>query len=338
MHQTGYRRPLQLPEAGFARFIPLPENASALAAIRQLALDPEHSVSPLLLHGPTGSGKSCLVAALAEALAEELADRTICTLSANAFPLPWSQDEPAAEERYRAARQCDLLIVEDLHHLPARAAETLVELLDERQREGLPTVLTANAGPAQLAHRGEAMPVRLTNRLASGLVVALAPLGAASRRQFLTEQARRRGIAIAGDILDWLAETLTGGGRQLDGALNQLATLGPVTLDELRAQLRVQVEAGQPTVERIVRRVSDYYRVEPRQLRSPRRQRGLLIPRQVSMYLLRRLTPLSLEQIGACFGGRDHTTVLHACRKVEAAMQDDVQLSGTIHQLQAEFV
>jgi chromosomal replication initiator protein len=90
-------------------------------------------------------------------------------------------------------------------------------------------------------------------------------------------------------------------------------------------------------VDRIVRRVSAYFRLEPRQLRSQRRQRRLLIARQVSMYLARRLTPLSLQQIGACFGGRDHTTVLHACRKVEQALERDAQLSGAVHDLQAEL-
>jgi chromosomal replication initiator protein len=328
LQRPGNRRPSPR-DAGFARFITLPENASAVSAVRQLVHDPEHAASLLYLHGPSGSGKSCLVSALAEERA------VCCTLSANGFPLPWDQNDPTAGPRLLEARCSDLLIVEDLHHLPARAMDSVAQLIDERQRLGLALVVTANAGPAQLRHRGEALPVRLTNRLVSGLVVALAPLGPASRRRFLEEQAARRGLAIAAEILDWLAGALTGGGRQLEGALNQVATLAPRTLDEL--QVHWQVNASQPTVEWIVRRVSDYYRVEPRQLRSPRRQRRLMLPRQVSMYLARRLTRLSLVEIGAWFGGRDHTTVMHACRKVESAMQGDAQLSGAVRQLHAEL-
>jgi chromosomal replication initiator protein len=351
LHRPGYRRPDRSTEplsgdAGFARFIPLPENRSALAALQQLAHDMDESANPLFLHGPAGSGKSCLVAAVAE----ELVGLTICTLSANAFPLPWDQDGATAADRHEQARSCDLLIVEDLHHLPARATETLVALLDERLQRRLPTVFTANAGPAQLAHRGEALPVRLTNRLASGLVVALEPLQAPSRRVFLLEIANRRALPITAEVLDWLAEMLTGGGRQLEGAINQLETLATISRDaqrsaghalplrEVREQFQQQAQAGLPTMERIVRRVSDYYRVQPRQLGSGRRQRSLLLARQVSMYLARRLTPMSLQEIGACFGGRDHTTVLHACRKVEEAMKCDASLSGAVHQLHAEFV
>jgi chromosomal replication initiator protein len=338
LQPTRYPRPtdpIALPACavGLARFIAMPENASALAAVKDFAQDPEHAARLLFVHGPTGTGKSCLVGALAEAL-----DRSVCSLSANAFPLPWDQDDPGAAERCDEARRCDLLIVEDLHHLPARATETLVEWLDERERRGLPTVITANAGPAQLSHRGEALPVRLTSRLAAGLVVALEPPGAASRRAFLMEQARRRGLDIGPDILDWLAMVLTGGGRQLEGALNRLAELAAPTLAEVQTLFAEQVDAGQPTVERVVRRVSAYYRVEARQLRSARRQRSLLVPRQVSMYLLRRLTSLSLAEIGACFGGRDHSTVLHACRRIEEAIQRDARLSGAVQQLQAEFV
>jgi chromosomal replication initiator protein len=330
---------LQTP-AAFARILPLPENRSALAAIHELARciqsKTDSAVNPLFLHGPTGSGKSCLVGALAEETAG-----VVCSLSANAFPLPWDQDEPAAADRYQEARRCDLLIVEDLQHLPERAVETLVQLLDERLRRRLPSVFTANAGPAQLTHRGSPLPVRLTNRLASGLVVALEPMQAPSRRVFVQELAQRRGLEIRDDVASWLAESLTGA-RQLEGALHQLEALRalndkPLTLDELQAHFAVQVEAGKPTVERIVRRVSDYFRVEPRQLRSSRRQRSLLIARQVSMYLARQLTPLSLQQIGACFGGRDHTTVLHACRKVEAAIKNDSQLSGAVRQIHAEL-
>jgi chromosomal replication initiator protein len=339
---------MQTPPA-FSRFVTLSENRSALTATRELAdrlgtNAAERIPNPLFLHGPPGVGKSLLVGALAEEVCRRCPALTACVLSANDFPLPWAaaDEAEAASERYQEARRCDLLIIEDLQHLPERAAEALVQLLDERLRRRLATVLTALAGPGQLAHRGNTLPARLTNRLAGGLVVALEPLGAPSRLVFLQELARRRGMVLSDEVLNWLAESLAGGGRQLEGALRQIDALQkvrrePLTLDQLREQFRSPVEASQPTVERIVRRVSDHFRVEPRQLQSARRHRELLLARQVSMYLARQLTRLSLEQIGKYFGGRDHTTVLHACRKVEEAMRSDALLSGTVRRIHAEL-
>ncbi len=356
MQSTGHRRPPRSidPSAGesqapaFAGVIPLAENRSALAALRELARalaanEPPATAYPLFLHGPAGVGKSCLVGALLESVCSVAPGRAVCVISANDFPLPWDQDAPAAPERYQEARRCDLLVVEDLQHLPERAAETLVQLLDERLRRRLATVCTATAGPAQLAHRGSDVPLRLANRLAGGLVVALTPPPPASRRTLLEELARRRGLEIGGDVLDWLAQVCTGAGRQLEGALNQIEALRALnaskklTVEEVRTHFEAQADAGRPTVDRIVRRVSDYFRVEPRQVQSARRHRRLLIPRQLSMYLARRLTRLSLAQIGTYFGGRDHTTVLHACRKIEQTMQSDVKLSGVVRQLHAEL-
>src|SRR5205823_5912331 len=121
--------------------------------------------------------------------------------------------------------------------------------------------------------------------------------------------------------------------------LGLLSRLNP-RLDRATVQQHFapQVEAGRPTVERIAERVGGYFRVEPRQMQSRRRSRQVMLPRHVGMYLARRLTALSLDQIGAYFGGRDHSTVLHACRKVERALEHDALLSGTVRRLHAELV
>ncbi len=298
----------------FAHLIALPENLSARAALEDLLAHPL-----LFLHGPTGSGKTALVQTLAS---------DACLLSANDFPQP--------------VPDADLLVVEDLQHLRPYAVETLVQLIDRRLAQQAPMVFTALAGPRHLCHRGTPLPLRLTNRLASGLVVALEPWQAPSRLLFLREMAQRRGLDLPEPTLAWLAEHLTAGGRQLEAALHQVESLQrllgrPLSLQQLREQFQAQADAQQPTVARITAQVSDYFRVEPRQLRSARRSRALLLARQVSMYLARRLTPLSLQQIGAFFGGRDHTTVLHACRKVEQALQSDAALSGAVRRIHAEL-
>ncbi len=149
-------------------------------------------------------------------------------------------------------------------------------------------------------------------------------------------------MKIAPDILDWLAEQLTGGGRQLAGAIRQLKTLQrlqakPLKLVDVAAHFRTQIEAKTPSVKRITEQVSGYFQVPPKHLVSARRTRDVLVPRQVSMYLARQMTDLSLQQIGKYFGGRDHKTVQHACKKVEEAMKSDAVLSGAVRQIHAEL-
>ncbi len=336
-----------LRHKSLVRFIMAPENQSALLAVQDLlenlkAGKFQRVPNPLFLHGPPGTGKSHLLSALAKELAAT-GGLSIQVMSAGDFRETTSErvekKKLAANEAamipqslVEQAQQCDLLILEDLQHLPSAAAESLVRIIDQRQAHQLPMVCTALAGPRHLEHRGVRFPARLTSRLAAGLVIAMQPLKTAGRERFLEELAQRRQLALPPDILHWLARNLHGGGRQLEGAISQLETLNkvsrhPLDLKNVAAHFRVQVDATRPTVSRIARQVSGYFRIEPRLLQSHRRYHNILLPRQISMYLARQMTVLSLEQIGAYFGGRDHTTVLHACRKVAQAMKKDPVLS-----------
>ena len=324
----------------FACFISGPENLAAVAALTnlaaELASDDDMETPFIYLHGPSGTGKSHL----AQALVNEIITRN-CSLIANIWEASALAGE-SAQEFLDGARDSDLVVLEDLQQLAPVWVEPVVQLLDERRSKDQPTVITARTGPQQLRYRGERFSNRLTSRLAACLVVAIEPLQSASRLRLLEDLARQRQLVLSEDVSTWLAENLTGGGRQILGAINQLELLAQLhkkapDLDTVAAHMRVQVEAGRPTVERIAQRVSGYFRVPARQLQSQRRYRNILVPRQVGMYLARRLTRLSLDQIGAYFGGRDHSTVLHACRKVEEAMGEDAGLSGAVRQLHAEL-
>jgi chromosomal replication initiator protein len=232
----------------------------------------------------------------------------------------------------------NLLIVEDLQHLPPVAAATLVQVFDRCQAHEQQMVFTASVGPRQLGH----LPARLTSRLACGLVVGLEPFGPSSRLAFLRDRAERRQLPVGADVLTWLAEHVGGSGRQLEGAIARLEELVRLharlpDLETVVRHFQGDADASRPTVERIAERVSRYFRIDPRHLQSRQRSRSALVPRQVSMYLARRLTGMSLEQIGAYFGGHDHSTVLHACRKIDQALSHDANLSGAVRQLQADL-
>lgn len=321
-------------------FVCLPENRSGFEAVRELADALIHgntaAVSLLFLHGPPGSGKSHLLAGMVH----EVGCRTALSVLSLLGSEPGLPSDSL--DLLEQARLVDLLLVDDLHHLPVFWSESLVQLIDHRLARQRPTVFASRHAPPRLVRRDDGFPARLTSRLTSGLVVSFTPLQRTSRLLFLQELGRRMGLVIPADIYAWVAENVTGGPRQLEGATRNLEALAkkhPLDLDValVARQYRTQIEATRPTIERIVQKVSGYFGVKARDLQSDSRFRGVLMPRQVGMYLARRLTRLSLDKIGAYFGDRDHSTVLHACRKVERALTSDPGLVGAVQQLQAEL-
>jgi chromosomal replication initiator protein len=330
-----------------AQWVSLPENRSAWAAVervadcvvgrqlRSLTLPARLAFNPLFLHGPAGVGKTHLVTGLAARVVERCPGLSAVTLTAGDF----DRDHAESSVDLAAARQADLVALEDVHRLSAGAVEPVVQLLDRALARQTQLIFTAAVGPALL----ERLPARLTSRLASGLIVGIETLSPASRLLFLQDRIARRGVKVEPGVLEWLAGRVGGSGRQLEGAVVRLEALTrlhgrPPGVEAVIESFRADADMRRATVERIAQGVGRYFRVEPRRLQERDRSRQALLPRQVGMYLARRLTDLSLDQIGAYFGGRDHSTVLHACRKVEQALGADLALSGAVRQLQADLV
>ena len=329
-----------------ARFVVTPETRLAVYAVQRLAaavVAGRPAISPLVLHGPPGAGKTLLVTGLLEAVSQATPPRTARLLAAADLvsdgPPDASRRDPAALE---GARECDLVIVEDVQHLPLRAATVLVRLIDHLRPRRRPVVVTASDGPARLTD----LPARLTSRLSSGLVVGLEPLSAASRRTLLHGLAEQQEIRVGPGVLDWIADTTPGGARPLLGALATLAMLArqsPLPLDlatvqTLQTHWAEQRGAQKPTLEGIAKRVANYYQLDVKSLRGRARQPATLGPCQVAMYLARELTGQAWPRIGGFFGGRDPSTVRHAYAKIAEQQADDAALAAAVRQLRAELV
>jgi chromosomal replication initiator protein len=328
----------------FQDWIDLPESHAALEAVDQVlnrvaAGRTVRTTNPLVLHGPSGSGKSHLAATLAAELVRRRPESVVAVIPACDFlPHERAESHPAVATPGEELA-ADLVILEDVHHLAIAAVEALVRLLDFRQARGRQTVVTANQGPGHLRR----LSTRLTSRLGSGLVIGLLPLSRDGRHEFLKQIAVRRRVSILPEVLEWLAANLIGSARQLVGTVTRLQALARLdgqlaTLEQVQALFSEESDCSRGTLERIRQCVGQYFELDPARLQKPDRSRPVLLPRQVGMYLARRLTTMSLKQIGAGFGGRDHSTVLHACRRVERALYGDARLSSLVRELQTALV
>lgn len=337
--------PAKDPPGRWGAFVALPENRSALAAAKTLSkallAGRQPPVNTIVLHGPPGVGKTLLTNTLLQNLTEGPEVITARTLAVGDLARTVAADRTGPGFDDRDLTTCDVLILEDAQMLPAREADAFGELLDRRASRRKATIITSNVGPAAFKH----LPRKLTSRLAAGLVIQLESLSFASRRTLLEVTAEARKLRLAPAALDWLAEQSTGGGvRPLLGLLGSLAQAarafpGPLDLAAIRDILAAtgQPEATKADVPRIVKQVAAAYGITRKELLGPSRLRRVLVPRQVAMYLARELSGLSLPRLGTAFGGRDHTTVLHACRKVEADTSTDANLAGMVRQLRSEL-
>jgi len=328
---------------GFDSFIVGRANALAHAAARELAhAKPGEPVryNPLYIHAAVGLGKTHLLHAIAGAA--EAQGRRVVYLTAERFMFGFvsalrAQTALAFKETLRGI---DMLVIDDVQFLQGKTVSaefghTLNALIDA----GRQVVVAADRPPAEL----ESLDDRLRSRLAGGLALEMGPLDEDLRLQILkarvaTARAANPGFDVPAPVLAYVARTVTANGRDLDGAVNRLLahnTLSgtPVTLDMAEQALRDLVRNREPKrvkIEDIQRIVARHYNVSRADILSARRTATVVRPRQIAMYLAKVLTLRSLPEIGRRFGGRDHTTVLHAVRKIDGLIEKDTVLADDV--------
>ena len=309
-----------------------PENALAHAGAMALARGETLGVSPLVVHGPSGSGKSRLLAGL---VAERLLRRpesAVAHLEAEAFAAACAEASGRAggwsEVRDRF-RRLDLFVLDDLQALERApwAMEELSHTLDALDEAGAAVAVAARSGPGQWS----GWPTRLVNRLVGGLSVRIEAPSLESRRRYLLDRARGWGLALPIEVLEPLAEAADGY-RTLDGWLSQLALSSRVERLAIGPELVESILRGDPlegpSLDEIARSVAEKFGLKVRDLRGSTRRAVVAEGRHLAMYLARRQTSLSFRAIGAYFGARDPATVRHACQAAATRITADPALAA----------
>ena len=282
---------------------------------------------PLYWHGTHGTGKTML---LNELLSQSsmLALQKVVRIVQVA---EWPRDAKALAE----LQGLDLLMIEGVHQLKKPDVNSLAQLLDGRTKRRKMTILTGSTGPANLPN----VPRRLCSRLAGGLLLRMEAPGLASRKSLVRELAKTRQLKLTTDAVAWLAAHTTGY-RTIVGKLETLRTgrkPSPVALTRLQVKetLAKSTQSSQPreVLHGIVVKVAELYGVKTKELLGASRVRAVLVPRQVAMYVAQRFAACSYVEIGRFFGGRDHTTVMNAVKKISELKKHDPQLAAMLREL-----
>ncbi len=294
----------------------------------------------LVLHGSSGTGKSLLCDLLVDDWNRRLPHHAIVRLDGAEFARRYAQAVDADEvARFRAElRAADLLVLEDLQRLGTKrqAQFELSHTLDALERRGSYVVATLDVPPPKLSN----VPAALVGRLSAGLVVSTAPPSASTRRALVERFAAARRWVVDDKVLDLLAADHESGVPELLGTMASLETAAriegtPLDAAAVRRYLEHRTETVAPTLKAIVDAAARQFGLTVGDLKSSSRRRTAVAARDAAMFLARRLTNSSLQEIGAFFGGRDHTTVLHGIRKLEAALPTDANLRQTMNALRS---
>ena len=317
------------------------ENPLVEVAVQSVLNNRATRFNPLMFCGPPGTGKSHLACGLADQCRRSHRSRVIC-VSAKEFAheLADAFEVNAVVEFRVKYRECSLLVLEDIEKLAGRSASQveLIHMLDSLLERGSQVILTASEPPTRL----EQIYPTLASRLGAGLVVVLVPPGLPVRSALLRHWAGRRHINLAEPVAQILAEGIQGTAPELMAAfeeLEQTALLDGrvIDADSARSYLRRRSAEHEPPLSAIAVRTARYFSLRLGDLRGPSRRRAVVTARDVAMYLARSLTRNSLEQIGHYFGGRDHTTVLHGCRKTGNLVKTDPAVRQAIERLAGKW-
>ena len=335
------------PRYQFDSFIKGASNELAASAARAVAEEPGQRFNPLLIYGGVGLGKTHLLHAVGHQLHAERPELRIVYLSAERF-----MNEFITAVRYNKFDQFrrhyreepDVLLIDDIQFIAGRdrTMDEFFHVFNALYEAGKQIMVTADRTPAQM----QGMEERLTSRLNWGLVADIKAPDLETRVAILRQKAEHDAIAIPDDVCVNLATLVRSNVRELEGALVRVATFAALKgvsiteefVHEVLGEAQQAKKAAAPiTVEAVQKAVASHFAVRIADLKGPRRHKGIARPRMIAMYLCRELTGSSFPEIGLRFGGKDHSTVINACKRMTSISAEDPQLKATIEQLREQL-
>ena len=328
------------PRFTFDNFVVGKPNELAFAASERVAESENVTFNPLFLYGGVGLGKTHLMHAMGWKIKEKSPDRKVIYLSAEKFMYQFVRalrykDTSAFKEQFRSI---DILMIDDVQFISGKdnTQEEFFHTFNALIEQNRQIVISADKSPSDL----DGVQERLKSRLGCGLVADIHPTTYELRLGILIEKAQKRGVEIPSKVLEFLSHRIVSNVREMEGALNRLvahATLVGTSITVETAQVVLQdllkSNNRKITIEEIQKKVAEHFNIRLTDMHSPRRSRSVARPRQIAMYLAKSITSRSLPEIGRKFGGRDHTTVMHAVKKIEELKQEDNNFNEDIELL-----
>ena len=318
----------------FATYVVGSASRLAHAASQSVSERPGGAYNPLFLYGGTGLGKTHLLHAIGNAVMERSPRRRVLYITGEAFTNEFILGiQQGAADAFRSRfRKIDVLLIDDIQFIAdkERTQEEFFHTFNTLHSAGKQIVITSDRTPKEISLLEE----RLRSRFEWGLIADISSPDLETRIAILRSKVEESGVIVADDVLEQVARRVQSNVRELEGALTRLVAVGRLSGMAVTMELaaRVLSEAVYPSPKRIlepeqvVAVVAEHYGVTVDQLRSPKRDREIVVPRQIAAYLSREETDASLVRIGGALGGRDHSTIIHACSKIEREMSYDAEL------------
>ena len=332
-----------LPEmAGytFDRFIVGNSNKFAHAAAVAVAERPGKTYNPLFIYGNSGLGKTHLLLAIGQAIHEREPNRKIAYVKGDEFTIQLvkSIKDGTAEDFRTKYRNVDLFLVDDIQFIAGKqqTQNEFFHTFNNIYEAGHQIVITSDRPPLEMSLLDD----RLRTRFEGGLMADIQPPDLETRMAITRNKAAQLGLILSDDAVEYIASNITANIRQLEGVIKRLTAYKEIlddiiTIDSVKRAIKdvIRIGISIPTPERIIRETSRYYSLKEEDLRGQNRSKNTAIARQVSMYLMRSLTNLSLKDIGAEYEDRNHATVLSSIRKVEDLLKTDPAMAGTVRDI-----